>query len=207
MNIPDSLNYKCRSNKHSFIGWLFHEKWMMKFCSEYSFLRMKYGHNLSWKQLQVMHYEFIAYYLHPSNRVAKELFCIISMIMKYALLHKYIINMLRDADVCKPHILDTLMKRYKISKNMIIISLDSAFHDSHTNNLNETVNIRIYSQWSYTNNVGWLSVEVQIWHRWKKLRQCDKNYEIQRSWEKKGRHALYLLFNMFSYWRRWLPNV
>ena len=55
--------------------------------------------------------------------------------------------MLRDADVCKPHILDTLMKRYKISKNMIIISLDSAFyHDSHTNNLNETVNIRIYSQ-------------------------------------------------------------
>ena len=74
---------------------------------------MKYSHNLSKNQLQVMLYEFMAYNLYPYNRIAKELFYIISMIIKYALLHNYLINMLRDADVCKPHILDTIMSRDK----------------------------------------------------------------------------------------------
>ena len=44
----------------------------------------------------------MTYYLYPSNWDAKELFYIISMVMKYALLHKYLIHILRDADVCEP---------------------------------------------------------------------------------------------------------
>ena len=60
-----------------------------------------------------MLYEFIVYYLYPSNWDAKELIYIISMIIKYALLHKYLINMLRDADVCETYILGTLMNRDK----------------------------------------------------------------------------------------------
>ena len=63
-----------------------------------------------------MGYKFIVNYLYPSNWDAKELIYIISMIMKYALLHKYLINMLRDADFCETHILDTLMNRDKYSR-------------------------------------------------------------------------------------------
>ena len=49
-----------------------------------------------------MHYKFMAYYLYPSSWDAKELFYTSSMVMKYALLHKYLIHILRDADVCEP---------------------------------------------------------------------------------------------------------